>query len=154
MYKRKRILSLTLSPKALWFLNIKKGPHNRGKPGSGVKYQAPCSKNKGLFSFKEIVMKNYLELCKEVKNNRDFLDVYSHLKGEVKELEAEVANLYAGHDAGEDGVTGEAVDVILCALDLISITNPNLSWEELQEVMEKKYNKWKRIYGADKNGQI
>lgn len=99
-------------------------------------------------------MKDYLKLCKEVENGRDFLDVYSHLKGEVKELEEEVANLCAGCGAGEDGITGEAVDVILCAFDLISMTNPYLSWEELQEIIEKKYNKWNRIYGANKNGQI
>ncbi|BBI90507.1 nucleoside triphosphate pyrophosphohydrolase [Tenacibaculum phage PTm1] len=65
---------------------------------------------------------------------------------EVGELSTEVAisDGLSYKERGKDGVVGEAVDVILCAMDLIVMEQPNITQDELMEVMYRKANKWQR----------
>jgi hypothetical protein len=85
------------------------------------------------------------ELVKEYSNNiqngRTVFNVLQHMKGEVIELTEEICGAN-----GPDGILGEAVDVLLCVLDIICIDNPNITSEELNIIMLKKLNKWKRRY--------
>lgn len=78
--------------------------------------------------------------------------VFLSLVEEIGELATELS-IEAGHSkkvVGEDGVTGEAVDVILCALDLIWVHNDSTAEEELEQfvrdVVNKKLAKWKRNF--------
>ena len=71
--------------------------------------------------------------------------VLAKLQEEVGELATEV-NISTGFlnkPAGKDGINGEAVDVIITALDMIFIDNPNVTEEEILELVQKKVNKWK-----------
>lgn len=54
-------------------------------------------------------------------------------------------NIEAGQSyktPGPDGVVGEALDTILCLLDLIYRQNPNLKEEELVSLAVAKGSKW------------
>lgn len=71
--------------------------------------------------------------------------VLGHLVEEVGELSQEVV-IKQGDSykkEGVDGILGEAVDVILCALDLIRVDNPTITEEEITEVVVSKLLKWK-----------
>ena len=91
-------------------------------------------------------MKDILELVRTYSNNiengRDLAYIFEGLREEVDELEAEVF----GYDKGEDGIAGEAVDVILCALDLIYKSAPEWTNEDIVAYAEKKCEKWARKY--------
>lgn len=77
------------------------------------------------------------------------MDIFQHLQGEVEELEEEIYALDpdSGVAAGEDGVVGEAVDVILCAIDLIHNVHPEFTTDDINEVVNRKLAKWVRLYG-------
>lgn len=92
-------------------------------------------------------MRDYLKLCKDVKNDRDIASVFEHLQSEVVELRDEIGEKITGGESGVDGISGESVDIILCALDAISLEYPDMTWQELDEIMFAKFSKWKRIYG-------
>lgn len=78
----------------------------------------------------------------KIENNRTPQDIYESLREEVTELEAEVFN----YGDGKDGVAGEAIDVILCALDLIYKNNPEWTNEDIVAYAEKKCQKWAQKY--------
>lgn len=87
----------------------------------------------------EIVKKYSLE----IKNNRNIRSILNHLKGEVKELDVEVEYV---NDENEDGIVGESIDIIACALDMIFIHNPDITIEQIDEIMIRKCEKWKANY--------
>jgi hypothetical protein len=45
---------------------------------------------------------------------------------------------------GPDGVIGEAVDVLICALDIIKVHKPEITEEEIIKLVQDKCAKWKR----------
>lgn len=91
-------------------------------------------------------MKELLEVVRtysnDIKNGRDLAYIFEGLREEVDELEAEVF----GYERGDDGIPGEAVDVILCALDLIYKAAPEWSNEDIVAYAEKKCEKWAKKY--------
>ncbi len=82
------------------------------------------------------------EYSSRIKNDRTPEDVLKHLKLEVIELDQE----FNPQLSGVDGIPGECVDVILCALDLIFVNNPEWTDEQILEYANKKCQKWKRKY--------
>lgn len=92
-------------------------------------------------------MKDWMSLCREVENKRDIFSIYEHSLSEVDELEDEIDIWDRGDTPGPDGIVGEAVDVILCMLDLIAQFDPDITTDQVEAVMDKKYAKWKEIYG-------
>jgi hypothetical protein len=68
---------------------------------------------------------------------------------EVGELSTELAvdAGYSSKKEGEDGIIGEAIDVIICALDMIWVSSPNTTEAELEEYVTQKIKekiaKWK-----------
>ncbi|MNU37243.1 hypothetical protein D3C71_258950 [compost metagenome] len=80
-----------------------------------------------------------------IHNGRKAADAFKHLLSEVKELGEEIEN----GGTGADGVKGEAMDVINCVLDLVFMLHPEVTIEELDELMEAKCQKWVRKYGQD-----
>lgn len=79
----------------------------------------------------------------KIKNGRTVQDVHTYLCDESTELGIEVYT----DTPGEDGIAGEAIDVILCCLDLIFLSAPNMSDEDIIEYARKKCEKWARKYG-------
>lgn len=85
-----------------------------------------------------------LDTCKKVHKQRDIADVFTSLIEEVGELSTEIA-IERGHShklPGEDGIIGEAVDVVLCAIDEMYIHKPNITEDEISNIIRKKCNKW------------
>lgn len=78
-----------------------------------------------------------------VKNDRTVEDILEYLHDEVSELDGEVI----GYDRGEDGIPGEAIDVMLCALDLIYKSAPDWTDQDIVAYAEKKCEKWVRKHG-------
>ena len=78
-----------------------------------------------------------------VKNDRTVDDILEYLHNEVEELDGEVI----GYDRGEDGIPGEAVDVMLCALDMIYKSAPDWTDEDILAYAKKKCEKWAKKYG-------
>lgn len=89
------------------------------------------------------VVTDILQVSRTIDSPRNLHSVMSHLSSEVLELDDE---LYKDVP-GEDGVLGEAVDVILCAVDMIYIKHPDITEEQIGEVVKRKLAKWQRIYG-------
>lgn len=85
----------------------------------------------------------------EIVKPRTNYQVLAQLMQEVGELaqEVEIKEGFIRKFPGEDGILGEAVDVITCALDLIWLNSPNLTNEEIEEIIEstmkQKLEKWK-----------
>jgi NTP pyrophosphatase (non-canonical NTP hydrolase) len=80
-----------------------------------------------------------------IHNGRKAADAFKHLMSEVKELGDEIEN----GGAGTDGIKGEVMDVINCALDILFLLHPEVAIHELDEIMEAKCRKWVRKYGKD-----
>lgn len=84
----------------------------------------------------------------EIKNGRTLQDILNHLIGETEETQDEIAKIAKGERAGDDGVVGEAIDMIQCGIDLIFSTRPDISDEEIADIMENKCEKWYRLYSS------
>lgn len=63
---------------------------------------------------------------------------------EAGELATEVAieSGFKDREPGKDGVIGEAVDVIVSAVDMIYAANPNITVEEIGVLVKAKCAKW------------
>ena len=76
---------------------------------------------------------------------RSRYEVFTYLSEEVGELATEVSikEGYSQKESGDDGITGEACDVIICALDLIYLEYPDITEAEIIEILANKVAKWK-----------
>ncbi len=65
----------------------------------------------------------------------------------VEDLATEIAVVQGTSikTAGEDGIVGEALDVIICAVDLIYQEAPYLEEEDLIAGLLQKLYKWKKV---------
>ena len=70
---------------------------------------------------------------------------FMHASSELGELAEEliIAEYGSYKDPGADGIVGEAIDTIISLVDVIYLTHPDVTEEELLEVAEKKLAKWK-----------
>ncbi len=82
-------------------------------------------------------------------------DVMMHAMEEFGELSTEVAILNGTNfkQPSVDGVAGEAVDVILCMLDIIKLHKPDITPNELAHLMQNKTAKWARHVERAGGGQ-
>lgn len=78
-----------------------------------------------------------------IEDGRSNEDIFDHLKKESVELGAEIFSENMGYDPGDDGIVGESVDVIVCALDLIFKDKPDITNNEILEIVSRKLEKWK-----------
>lgn len=76
---------------------------------------------------------------------RSQYSILASLTSEVGELAEEVAiaNGDSYKKPGIDGILGEAIDVLICAYDLIRRTHPNVTEAELDIYARQKVEKWK-----------
>jgi len=91
------------------------------------------------------MIRTVFETSKEIREGSDLFDKLAYLNEEIGELSTEVLIVegMSSKEPGEDGIIGEAVDSILCLLDIIYYENPDITDEELKEIMVKKCYKWK-----------
>lgn len=64
---------------------------------------------------------NVERVASKIVNDRTLNSIFDHLMSEVEELEEEIQLKQTGGVQGADGITGEAVDVILTAYDYILV---------------------------------
>lgn len=92
-----------------------------------------------------------LDLIREysfrIDNGRTLSSILDHGRGEMDELGAEIVYHEAGEVPGVDGVPGEAIDAILCLIDLIFQFDPAITNEQILAIAARKLEKWERIYG-------
>jgi NTP pyrophosphatase (non-canonical NTP hydrolase) len=95
------------------------------------------------------IVSNILWYCKQADDHHPERTQYSVLAAAVSEM-GELAEEVAieqgdlSKQTGPDGVIGEAVDVIAAVVDLIYLTNPNITEKELSEMVNAKCCKWIR----------
>lgn len=87
-----------------------------------------------------------LEVCRRIRNNRDLNSIFKHASGEMVELKEEIDDYHNYLPAGLDGVTGEAIDVILCMMDIIYMHNEKITEAEIYAIICRKLEKWERLY--------
>jgi len=96
------------------------------------------------------LIRTVLETSDDIQNGRDARFAVSKLKEEFHELKDEVLKKEAGEPLGKDGIFGEAVDVIQCAIDVVRLEYPEMTHEEiiaeLEARMVSKCEKWRRKY--------
>ena len=81
----------------------------------------------------------------KIQNGRTPFEILAHLTEELGEL-AEETIIHEGlsyKSTGKDGIVGEAVDAIICILDLVHRTHPDCTADQLAKIAELKCNKWK-----------
>lgn len=96
------------------------------------------------------VLDKTLEVCQRIENSRDLSSIFNHAKGEMEELNNEIVDFNLGRPEGSDGVVGEAVDVMLCMVDIIYKRNPDITKEQIFSVICNKLDKWERLYSNKK----
>src|SRR5690606_4856751 len=98
-----------------------------------------CRFDSYLVSQDFYMLNKIFDTCDLMKTRvpRNPSDAFTHLQSEVEELR--MALLYKD---GEDGIFGEAIDVILCAFDVIFLDNPQVTNEEVEDYIHKKLDKW------------
>lgn len=79
-----------------------------------------------------------------IDNGRTLQDIFNAAEDEMCELQTEILYHEDGMIPGEDGVVGEAIDVIACLMDIIHRYDPKITEEELERIMIKKCKKWQR----------
>lgn len=87
------------------------------------------------------LVRNYSKI---IIDNRTRDDVLTHTMEELGELatECKIANGRSYKTAGPDGIVGEAIDGILCNLDMIYVENPDLTEDEFNSMVKAKCEKW------------
>lgn len=81
-----------------------------------------------------------------IQNNRHPIDVLTYAGTEMGELSQEVlieySNLASHKSPGADGIVGEAVDAIICLVDLIRVHDSSITSDEVHTIIMKKLSKW------------
>jgi len=79
-----------------------------------------------------------------IDDGRTISDVLEHAMEELGELATEnkIARGKSYKKPGKDGIVGEALDLINCALDIIYLAEPDLTPDDLIDMQYKKCVKW------------
>lgn len=79
-----------------------------------------------------------------ITDGRTTADVLAHMMTEVGELAQEViiSQGRSYKEPGADGVAGEAIDVMLCALDIIALEKPEWDERDILFYANEKLQKW------------
>lgn len=82
---------------------------------------------------------------RQIVNGRTMTSAFKHLVGELRELRTEIRNV----NTGVDGIKGEVMDVVNCALDILFQAHPEITLDEIDALMEAKCRKWMLKYSDD-----
>ena len=116
------------------------------------------------------MIKIVLAASRLAEHPRTQKDVLMCLTEEVGELATEIAIVdgFKDREPSEDGIVGEAVDVILAALDIIALTRPEITEKELKKRsvryragdvvgkngVEKRYEGGKTMESGDRSWRL
>ena len=89
---------------------------------------------------------------REIQNGRTLADAARHTGSELFELHDEIALVASGQPEGQDGVVGEAIDIIACARDVIFLHDPQITDEKINAILLAKCEKWARRYRDSVDG--
>lgn len=89
--------------------------------------------------------------CRMIRDDRTKADTFGYLTDEVTELEEEIV----ADTPGEDGIFGEAIDVLINCIDLIQQERPGILLADIEREVEayaaKKCRKWQnKVLDAQK----
>lgn len=87
-----------------------------------------------------------VDFSDRIKDNRVESDILTHTMTEMGELAQEV-QIFQGKSykrPGKDGIVGEAVDLIICGMDMIRRHAPTVTEKELIDITWNKCFKWER----------
>ena len=89
-------------------------------------------------------LQTIIKNIQEIKKERTILTSSIYAQSELGELSDEVLKSInqSTKPGGEDGVFGEAIDVIICMLDIIQLDNPNITEYEILNKISQKVDKW------------
>lgn len=92
-----------------------------------------------------MLVKKTFAFSDAIENDRTISDIIEHAMTELGELSMEnIIEKGRSYKApGKDGIVGEAVDVMLCMLDIIRKAEPEMTEEALMEIVQPKLQKWK-----------
>jgi NTP pyrophosphatase (non-canonical NTP hydrolase) len=95
------------------------------------------------------VVTRTFDTSKSINDQRSIQNVFTYLITEIGELAMEVSidTGFAQRQPDEDGIVGEAVDVVICALDIIHLALPDITEQELEQLFQRKLDKWKTTSG-------
>lgn len=93
------------------------------------------------------MIRTILGYCDRIQNGRTEEDILEHLDEERRELGVEIQREVYEHPPGEDGILGEAIDVLLCAIDYEHKKNPHITAYHIEAIILRKLDKWERLYG-------
>lgn len=92
-----------------------------------------------------MIVQRILNIAATIKNGRNSSQVFKYVIEEIGELATElnIEDGFSSKDPGEDGIVGEAMDAIICLVDLIYIHQPGITEDELTQICVNKLKKWK-----------
>lgn len=86
------------------------------------------------------------QYSQQVQDGRTIRDIFRHLCSEIDELNEEIIFEVNKEPPGDDGIVGECIDVIACAIDIILQKNKDVPIEVLEPLLEErmtqKCQKW------------
>lgn len=79
-----------------------------------------------------------------IRDGRNQYTILAKATEEIGELAQEVMIAAGDHykPAGKDGVIGEGVDLMICAIDMIASEDPCITEEEILVIVRRKLGKW------------
>ena len=85
-----------------------------------------------------------VEISDQIHNDRKIQDVFMKTMEEIGELSQEIMihNGTSYKKPGSDGVSGEAIDVLNCIIDLIHVYDPSLTEKDIATIARVKQQKW------------
>lgn len=89
------------------------------------------------------------DVCKIVGNTKaDQRDILASATEELGELavEIKIAHGLKKADVGKDGIVGEAIDLMMCAADIIHSELGSLDNDQVKQILLKKLAKWQSKY--------
>lgn len=92
------------------------------------------------------MFKQIQKVSQSINNDRTPQDVMCSTMEEVGELAKEVNIEFSNSKKtpGSDGVVGEIADCVVCLIDLLYVTHPELTEENFSQIIQNKLEKWKR----------
>lgn len=91
------------------------------------------------------IVSQIFRISDEIKDSRKVSDALLYAMTEIGECSEEhlISTGYSSKKAGADGVVGEAIDAIICLIDVIRLHDKNITKEQLEEITNRKLAKWK-----------
>jgi hypothetical protein len=113
-------------------------------------YPIPMDITPELLDFLKLENQDPIDIVRDfaarIQNGRTIADAARHTGLELQELNEEIALKDQGLSPGPDGVIGEAIDIIACALDIIFVEAPETTNQQINSILLAKCEKWARRY--------